>query len=41
MKGLPSGVKVHFGTALVDMRNGIDGLRAVVDQTVTVRPRTS
>jgi transposase len=38
MKGLPSGVKVHFGTALVDMRNGIDGLRAVVDQTLRKDP---
>jgi len=38
MKGLPSGVKVHFGTALVDMRNGIDGLRAVVDQTLRRDP---
>jgi transposase len=38
MKGLPSGMKVHFGTALVDMRNGIDGLRAVVDQTLRKDP---
>ena len=38
MKGLPSGLKVHFGTALVDMRKGIDSLRAVVDQTLRGDP---
>jgi transposase len=38
MMGLPSGVKVHFGTALVDMRHGIDGLRAVVEQTLEKDP---
>lgn len=38
MKGLPSGLKVHFGIALVDMRKGIDGLRAVVDQTLRRDP---
>ena len=27
---LPPTVKVHFATALVDMRNGIDGLRGIV-----------
>lgn len=31
MLGLPPSVRIHFATDLVDMRNGIDGLRAVVE----------
>ena len=31
--GLPPSVRIYFATALVDMRNGIDGLRAVVEHT--------
>ena len=29
---LPPGEKIHFATTIVDMRNGIDGLRAGVEQ---------
>lgn len=32
--GLPPSVKIYFATGLVDMRNGIDGLRAVVEQVL-------
>ncbi len=35
---LPPGVKIHFATTLVDMRNGIDGLRACVEQTLEKDP---
>jgi transposase len=38
MFGLPPSVKIHFATTLVDMRNGIDGLRAVVEQTLKKDP---
>lgn len=38
MLGLPPSVKIYFATALVDMRNGIDGLRAVVEQTLKHNP---
>jgi transposase len=31
MLGLPPSVRIYFATELVDMRNGIDGLRAVVE----------
>jgi transposase len=31
-------VKIYFATALVDMRNGIDGLRAVVEQVLKKNP---
>jgi transposase len=31
MLGLPPSVRIYFATELVDMRNGIDGLRAIVD----------
>lgn len=34
MLGLPPSVRIHFGTELVDMRNGIDGLRALVEGTL-------
>ncbi len=34
MLGLPPSVRIHFATELVDMRNGIDGLRAVVEGTL-------
>lgn len=30
--GLPPSVKIYFATELVDMRNGIDGLSAVVKE---------
>ena len=36
--GLPPSVKIYFATALVDMRNGIDGLRAVVEQVLRKNP---
>jgi len=36
--GLPPSVKIYFATALVDMRNGIDGLRAVVEQVLKRDP---
>jgi transposase len=29
--GLPPSVRIHFAVGLVDMRKGIDGLRAIVD----------
>jgi len=36
--GLPSSVRIYFATALVDMRNGIDGLRARVQQVLEKDP---
>lgn len=36
--GLPPSVRIYFATALVDMRNGIDGLRALVEQTLRRDP---
>lgn len=36
--GLPPTVKIYFATGLVDMRNGIDGLRAVVEQVLKRNP---
>ena len=36
--GLPPSVKIYFATGLVDMRNGIDGLRAVVEQVFKKDP---
>jgi len=38
MLGLPPSVRIHFGTALVDMRNGIDGLRAMVEGALRKDP---
>ena len=38
MLGLPPSVRIHFATALVDMRNGIDGLRALVETTLKKDP---
>ena len=38
MLGLPPSVKIYFATDLVDMRNGIDGLRAIVDATLKLNP---
>lgn len=38
MLGLPPSVKIYFATGLVDMRNGIDGLRAVVENTLKKDP---
>ena len=38
MLGLPPSVKIHFATTLVDMRKGIDGLRAVVEQVLRRDP---
>jgi transposase len=32
--GLPPAVKIHFAASIVDMRQGIDGLRALVEQTL-------
>lgn len=37
--GLPPSVKIYFATGLVDMRNGIDGLRAVVEQVLRKNPQ--
>jgi transposase len=36
--GLPPSVRIFFATGLVDMRNGIDGLRAVVEQVLMKSP---
>jgi transposase len=36
--GLPPSVRVYFATALVDMRNGVDGLRAIVEKTLRKNP---
>ena len=36
--GLPPSVKIYFATRLVDMRNGVDGLRAVVEQVLKRDP---
>ena len=36
--GLPPSVRVYFATQLVDMRNGIDGLRAIVEGTLRLNP---
>jgi transposase len=38
MLGLPPSVRIHFATALVDMRNGIDGLRRLVEGTLKKDP---
>jgi len=38
MLGLPPSVRIHFATALVDMRKGIDGLRAVVEGVLKKDP---
>ena len=35
---LPPTVKIHFATDVVDMRNGIDGLRAVVVASLKKEP---
>ena len=34
MLGLPPSVRIYFATDLVDMRNGIDGLRTIVEQVL-------
>ena len=36
--GLPPSVRIYFATELVDMRNGVDGLRAVVEQVLKKSP---
>ncbi|MFO0726448.1 MAG: IS66 family insertion sequence element accessory protein TnpB [Myxococcota bacterium] len=36
--GLPPSVKIYFAVGLVDMRNGIDGLRAIVENTLKRSP---
>jgi len=38
MLGLPPSVRIYFATALVDMRNGIDGLRAMVEGALKKDP---
>ena len=38
MLGLPPSVHIHFATELVDMRNGIDKLRAIVEGTLKKDP---
>ena len=38
MLGLPPSVRIYFATELTDMRNGIDGLRAVVEGTLKKDP---
>ena len=38
MLGLPPSVRIYFATGLVDMRNGIDGLRAIVEGTLKKDP---
>ena len=34
MFGLPPSVRIYFATELTDMRNGIDGLRAIVESAL-------
>lgn len=36
--GLPPSVRIYFATGLFDMRNGIDGLRAMVEQVLRKDP---
>ena len=38
MLGLPPSVRIYFATALVDMRNGVDGLRTIVEQVLKRNP---
>jgi transposase len=38
MLGLPPSVRIYFATELVDMRNGIDGLRAIVEGALAHDP---
>ena len=38
MLGLPPSVRIYFATGLVDMRNGIDGLRTIVEQILKRNP---
>lgn len=38
MLGLPPSVRIYFATDLVDMRKGIDGLRAVVEHVLKRSP---
>jgi transposase len=38
MLGLPPSVRIYYAVELVDMRNGIDGLRAKVEQTLRKDP---
>jgi transposase len=38
MLGLPPSVRIYFATELTDMRNGIDGLRAIVEGTLSHDP---
>lgn len=38
MFGLPPSVRIYFATSLADMRNGIDGLRAIVEGTLRHDP---
>lgn len=36
--GLPPSVRIYFATGLVDMRNGVDGLRTIVEQVLKRNP---
>src|SRR6185369_10473413 len=38
MLGLPPSVRIYFATELTDMRNGIDGLRALVESALRCDP---
>lgn len=38
MLGLPPSVRIYFATELADMRDGIDGLRALVEGTLRGDP---
>jgi transposase len=38
MLGLPPSVHIYFAAALVDMRKGIDGLRALVEDALKKDP---
>lgn len=38
MVGLPPSVRIYFATEPLDMRKGIDGLRAVVEATLKRDP---
>ena len=40
MLGLPPSFRIYFATELADMRNGIDGLRAIVEGALRSDPYT-
>jgi putative transposase len=38
MLGLPPSARIYFATSLVDMRNGVDGLRTIIEQVLKRNP---